>query len=134
MSWNPLRSFPSGELVVRGLMFGSLFRKKPAAQVELQPDGDVFPWPAGSTLKPLDRLTLALPAAMLDPDEPMALVITCDDDAEVAAPEGDDKIYVRLQPGMAITLTKNVQAIVLPWSEGETDPKRIEIVSTPAGP
>lgn len=110
-------------------MFGSLFRKKNSPQVAVQPVGEVFPWPAGSTLKPLDRLTLAVPSAMLGPDELMSSVINCDDDAEIAIPEGDDKIYIRMQPGMTICLTKSVQAIVLPWAEGETDPKRIEVVS-----
>lgn len=114
-----------------GKFFRNLFRSKSGQKIARQPVGDIFPWPKNTTLMPLERLTLAVPAEILEPDQPIGSCIICDDDVEIAIPEGDDKIYLRLQTGMKISLCKSVQAIVLPWAEGETNPKRIQIISSP---
>jgi len=69
-----------------------------------------------------------VPSAILEDDAEMASVISCDD-AGVAILEGEDMIYIRLQPGMTVSLRKSVQAVVLSWSDDEADLKRIEIVN-----
>jgi hypothetical protein len=99
--------------------------------ITTQPIGDVFNWPKNTILKALDPLTLALPVAMIGPNQPMAAVVECDDGAEITIPVDEDKFYIRLQAGMQASLRKSAQAIILPWIDGETEPKRIEIAATP---
>jgi hypothetical protein len=99
--------------------------------ITTQPVGDVFNWPKNTILTALDRLTLALPAAMIGPNEVMSTVVNCDDDAEITIPLDEDKIYIRLNAGMKVSLRKSAQAIILPWTDGEAEPKRIEITASP---
>ena len=112
-------------------MFGKFFQRKPTANVVHHPIGEVFPWPKNTVLRVLDPLILAIPAAVLEQDEVLSAVIHCDDNAEIAIPEEDDKIYIRMQPGMRVSLTKNVQAVVIACSEGDQTPKRIEVITPP---
>lgn len=88
--------------------------------------GEVFKWPKGTILKPLDRLVLALPKSMLDPEESIEDVMRCAEEPEISIPDMDDKIFVRLNSGVSIWLIKPTQAMVLPWDGDEADPKKLE--------
>ena len=99
--------------------------------ITTQPVGDVFNWPKNTILTALDRLTIALPTAMIGPNEVMSTVVNCDDDAEITIPLDEDKFYIRLDAGMKVSLRKSAQAIILPWTDGEAESKRIEITASP---
>jgi hypothetical protein len=81
--------------------------------VATQPPGEVFPWPRGTTLTSLDEAVLALPRAILGPEETIEAVIRGDDDMEINIPDKGELIYLRLRPGMAVTLSKSCQAVVV---------------------
>lgn len=113
-------------------MFRKLFgRSRRDSKIATQPVVEVFPWPKGVVLKPLDRLVFSLPVAMINEGETIGSVIDCDNNAGIAIPDGDDKIYLRVEPGVKVRLSKSVQAVVLGWSEDEVEPKRIEIIDAP---
>ena len=107
--------------------------QQPKRWIVTQRVGEVFLWPKYTILKPLDRLTLALPAAMLGPDETVSTIINCDDGAEITTPESEGKIYIRLDAGMAIWMRRSSQAMVLPWVDGESEAKRMEFSALPRG-
>jgi hypothetical protein len=54
--------------------------------------------------------------------------LDADGAVEIAIPDGDDKVYLRMQAGLKVRLSKSVQAMVLPWIDSETNPKRIEVL------
>ncbi len=102
-----------------------IFRsKKPKARIASQPPGEVFAWPVNTPVKALDEFVLALPLALLEPDEEIGSVIQSDDDVELCT--DDERIYLRLKPGMIISVTKSCQAFI---SSDDPTPRRIEIIS-----
>ena len=102
-----------------------IFRsKKPKPRITAQPPGEVFSCPANTQLKALDEFVLALPLALLEPDEEIGSVIQGDEDAEFCT--DDERIYLRLKPGMIISVTKSCQAFI---SSDDPTPRRIEILS-----
>jgi hypothetical protein len=109
-------------------MFG-WFKKRlepPAAAepVAHQPPGEVFPWPKGVVITAVDEVVLALPVALLEPDRPMAEFIFGPDDMGFSAPPGSEVCFLRLQPGMAVSLAKSVKAFV--WAE-DKQPRRVRV-------
>lgn len=86
--------------------------------------GKVFAWQKNTVLKPHDRLTLVIPARMLD-------ALNCDSSAEISAPENEDKIYVRLDVGVKAWMSESSQAYVLPWCDGEKAAKLIQLTLIP---
>ena len=113
-------------------MFAWLRKKTPstmtAEPVATQPPGEVFPWPRGTTLTSLDEAVLALPKAILGPEEPIGSVIQGDDDMGVNIPDQGEVLYLRLRPGMSVTLSKSCQAVVV--SE-DKKPRRFRISARP---
>lgn len=108
-------------------MFG-WFKKRPkppaaAGPVASQPPGEIFPWAKGVVLTAVDEVVLALPVALLEPDRPMAEFIFGPDDMEFSAPPGSEVCFLRLRPGMSVSLAKSVQAYV--WAE-DKEPRRIK--------
>src|SRR3954447_10073228 len=93
-----------------------------------QPAGEVFPWPRDTTLTALDEAVLALPKAILGPSEVIASVIRGDDDMQISIPEVGDRLFLRLQPGMSVSLSKSCQACVV---SDDGQPRRFR-VSGPA--
>ncbi len=89
------------------------FERDPAWRTAAQPPGEVFPFPKGTKLQALEEVVLAFPAAILEADQTFGSVIQSDDDAQFAMPEGDDRFYLRLEPGMSLTLTKSCQGVVV---------------------
>jgi hypothetical protein len=72
----------------------------------------------------VDEAVLPLPVALLDPDRPMAEFIFGPDDMEFSAPPGSEVCFLRLRPGMAVSLAKSVQAFV--WAD-DKQPRRLKV-------
>lgn len=109
-------------------MFAWLRKKASATTtadpVATQPPGKVFPWPRGTTLTSLDEAVLALPKAILGPDETIGSVIRGDDAMEINIPDQGETLYLRLGPGMSVTLSKSCQSMVV---SVDGRPKRFRI-------
>jgi hypothetical protein len=102
-------------------------RAKPPAAAEpvaFQPPGEVFPWPKGVVITAVDEVVLALPVALLAPDRPMGEFVFGPDDMEFSAPAGSEVCFLKLRPGMSVSLAKSVQAFV--WAE-DKQPRRLKV-------
>lgn len=112
-------------------MFGWFKRKsQPSSAGELiatQPHGEIFNWPKGAVLTAVDELVLALPTALFG-DLPMKESLFTPDDAEISVPPEGDTFFVRLMPGMSISLAKSVQSCVV--SE-DGKPRRMKVQRPP---
>ena len=110
-------------------MFG-LFKKKFTApakteeSVASQPPGEVFPWPQGTVLTALDEATIALPMAIFDNDQPIGSVVLGPTDMQISFPREGDVFWIRLQPGMSVSLAKSSQAIVV---ADDKQPRRFKL-------
>lgn len=90
----------------------------------IQYPGDVFLWPADITLTSLDECVLALPAVILNEDDPIGDMIVGDDDMGFSMPQGDENIYLRLEPDMSVTIRRSCQALIC----GDDDkPRRFKV-------
>ena len=96
--------------------------------IATQPHGEIFPWPKGAVLTAVDELVLALPIALFG-DRPMAESLFAPDDVQMNIPPEGDTFFVRLMPGMSISLAKSVQSYVV--SE-DGKPRRIQVQRAPA--
>jgi hypothetical protein len=94
----------------------------------VQPPDSVFPLLKGVVLKSLDEVTLALPIAVLYPDEVIGSVIQCDDDVLINIAEKDERVYLHFKPGMKMSITKSCQAQVLSQNK---QPRRFEVLFIP---
>jgi hypothetical protein len=114
-------------------VFGWLKRKPRTATTDeliaTQPHGEVFPWPKGAVLTAVDELVLALPTALFDKDRPMGEFVFGPADMQMNIPPEGDTFFVRLTPGMSITLAKSVQSYVV--SEDQK-PRRLKVQRPPA--
>lgn len=111
-------------------MFGWLRkRREPPADepIACQPPNEVFPWPKGVVLTAVDEVTIAVPAAMFDPGQPIGRFVFGPDDMEFGSPAGSDVVLIRLRPGMSVSLAKSVQAYVV---ADDGRPRRLK----PSGP
>jgi len=82
-------------------------------QIAAQSTGDIFAWPANTTLTSLDECVLALPDSILDRGTPIGDIIAGDDEMGINIPDGDDKIYIRLLPNMSVTVRRSCQALIV---------------------
>jgi hypothetical protein len=86
---------------------------KTGEAIASQPPGEVFPWPKGTVLTALDEVTIALPTAIFGKDEKIGSVLHCPVDTEISIPKQGDTFYIRLHPGISVSLTKSCQACVV---------------------
>lgn len=98
--------------------------KADADQIATHSPGDVFEWPANTTLTALDECVIAMPAAILDPETPIGRIIEGDDDMGFNMPEGDDKVYLQLMPNMSVTIRKSCQAMIV---ADDANPRRFRV-------
>jgi hypothetical protein len=110
-------------------MFGFLKRKSPAPAktseaIAHQPPGEIFPWPQGTILTALDELVIALPMVIFGKDEQIGSVLLCSPNMQIHIPQEGDTFLIRLQPGMAVSLTKSCQARVV---ADDGKPRRLKI-------
>jgi hypothetical protein len=113
-------------------VFGWLRRKatfdENGEAVVAQPPNAIFPWPKGAVLTAVDEVTLALPTALFDADRPMSDFLFGPDDLEMNAPPGSDTFFVRLKPGMSVSLAKSVQSRVV---SDDKKPRRMRVKRPP---
>jgi hypothetical protein len=110
----------------------------PAPRVASQPAGEVFPSPKGWRLTAVDEVVLLVPAQILSDDEPIGSVIRCDDGVKLRLPtvpldSPDARIFVWLQPGQSVWLTKSCQAMVVPNDEQDKAVRRLRVSQVPEG-
>ncbi len=113
-------------------MFGWGKRKPKTNDSDLiaaQPPGEMFPWPKGAVLTAIDDLVLALPMDLFDKDRPMAEFVFGPEDMQMNIPPNGDTFFIRLMPGMSVSLAKSVQSRVV--AEDAT-PRRIKVTRPPA--
>ena len=106
----------------------SFFGKRSRTAICVQPPNSVFPLLKGVVLKSLDEVILALPIAILYPDEVISSVIQSDDDVLINIAEKEERVYLRLKPGMKMSVTKSCQAHVLAENQ---KPKRFQVLFIP---
>ncbi len=99
----------------------------PEGEVALQPHGQPFPWVRGAKLTALEPVTIAIPAAAISQEEKIGSVVFGDADMEIRLPasSNDTLIYLRLNAGSSVSLSKSVQGVVL--AEDKL-PKRIRVL------
>jgi hypothetical protein len=90
-----------------------LYPSSPDDAIAHQPPGDIFPWPKGIVLTAVDDVTIALPKAIFENDAPIGDALVADDDALISIPAEGDRFYIRLQPGVSVSVRKSCQAFVV---------------------
>jgi hypothetical protein len=107
-----------------------LSRTASAGPIASQPPGEPFPWPRGTTLTALDETLLALPRAILGPSEVIGSVIRGDDAMQINIPEEGDLLFLRLRPGMSVSLSRSCQACVV---SDDGQPSRFQVSRSATG-
>jgi len=95
----------------------------------VQPPRKVFPWPKGAVLTAEEEVVLALPVALLDPDRPMGEFVFGSDDMELNVPPEGEVFFIRLRPGMSVSLAKSCDAFVV---ADDDKPRRLNARRPPA--
>ena len=118
-------------------MFDWLFKKRSTepkiSEIAIQLPGRVFPWPKGVNLLAIDEIILAIPAAILHDDEQIGSVIFGHNEMEIKLPQVPANtpgacIYLRLRPGMSVSLTKSCDAMIV---ADDNTPRRLKVVEPP---
>lgn len=108
-------------------MFGWFKRKpqrvKAGELFATQPHGEIFAWPKGAVITAVDEVVIGLPTALLDKTRPLGELVFVPDDANVNIPPEGATFFVRLMPGMSISLAKSVQAYV---TSEDRKPRRVK--------
>lgn len=79
--------------------------------------GEPFPLPKGVVLRPLADVVLAFPSAVFGPEDTIASIVNCDDEATISLPDNDDKFYIRLKAGMLIAMSKSCEGMVVSFDD-----------------
>lgn len=116
-----------------GTVFGWLRRKQqqstddgiPATHPPMKP----FPWPKGAIITAVDELVLALPVALLEKDRPMSEFVFGPDDMQMNIPREGDSFFVRLTPGMSLSLAKSCECYIV---ADDTNLRRLKVRRPPA--
>jgi hypothetical protein len=81
----------------------------PATHPPMKP----FPWPKGWVITAVDELVLALPVALFDKDRPMSEFVFGPDDMQMNIPPESDTFFIRLMPGMSLSLAKSCECYIV---------------------
>jgi hypothetical protein len=84
-----------------------------AERIALQPPGVIFPWPKEVVLTAIDETVFALPQAIFEDDRPIGEFVFGPADMEINIPLEGDTFFVRVQPGMSVSLSKSCQSYVV---------------------
>ena len=117
-----------GRRLTRGAcMFGWLKRKlnrTPDEPICIAVPKELFPWPKGGVLTAVDEVVIALPIALFDKERPMGEFVFGPQDMELNIPPNGDRFFIRLKPGMSVSLAKSCQAYV---EADDTVPRRMKV-------
>ncbi len=105
--------YPSEEVAVFGW-----FKRKPQqatddATAATHPPMKPFPWPKGAVITAVDELVLALPVALFDKDRPMSEFVFGPQDMQMNMPPDSDTFFIRLMPGMSLSLAKSCECYIV---------------------
>ena len=102
---------------------------KSAEHIALQPHGQIFPWPRGAVITAVDEIVvLEIPMELFGKDKKIGDCLFGSSDIEMNSPPGVDRFFIRLKPGMFVSLAVSVQAMVI--SE-DGKPRRIKMTLPP---
>lgn len=98
-------------------MFGWFKRKRQQSSggdgvLATQPPMKVFPWTKGAVITAVEELVLALPVALFDKDRPMSAFVFGPDDMQISIPPEGEMFFIRLMPGMSVSLAKSCQSYI----------------------
>jgi hypothetical protein len=115
------------------VVFGWLKRKQQQATDDAiaatHPQMKPFPWPKGAVITAVDELVLALPVALFDKDRPMSEFVFGPDDMQMNMPPDSDTFFVRLLPGMSVSLAKSCECYIV---ADDKNPRRLKVKRPPA--
>ena len=97
-------------------MFDWVKRKRASlngALVTAQRPGEVFELTQRTALTAVDEVVIALPTALLNGDGPMSSFMSGPDDMQISIPPEGDTFFIRLRPGMTVSLAKSVRSYVV---------------------
>jgi len=92
----------------------------PATHPPLKP----FPWPKGAVITAVDELVLALPVALFDKERPMSEFVFGPDDMQIIVPPQSDTLFIRLMPGMSLSLAKSCECYIVAEDQ---NPRRLKV-------
>ena len=96
-----------------------------------QPHGEEFPWPKGATVTAVDEVILELPLGLFGDDLTIGEGLRGPDDMEINIPVDGQSCFLRLKPGMSVSLAKAVISRVVSEDKG---PRRIKMKLPPNYP
>ncbi len=111
-------------------MFAWLKRwvKKPSPDTDgiacIATPGEIFPWPKGGVITAVEELVIALPLALFDKDRPMGEYVFGPNDMQINIPPDGDKFFIRMLPGMSVSLAKSCDAYVV---ADDKSPRRMKV-------
>jgi hypothetical protein len=91
---------------------------------------EIFPWPRDGIITAVDEVVIALPLALFDKDRPIGEFIFGPKDMELNIPPNGDKFFIRLKPGMSVSLAKSCEAYVV---ADDDVPRRVKVRLPPNG-
>ena len=100
-------------------VFGWLRRKKterPAGDggvVATQAAMEAFGWPKGAVITAVEETVLALPVGLFDDDRPIGEFLFGPEDMELNVPPEGEMFFVRLKPGMSVSLAKSCECYIV---------------------
>lgn len=95
-----------------------------SGEIATQPSGEVFPFPNTVKLMAIDELVISLPIQLIGNGK-IGDAVICDGNAEICIPKTGEVFFVKLKPGMLISVGKSCQAAVI--SE-DNSAKRIRLI------
>jgi hypothetical protein len=95
-----------------------------ASTIGTQVPGELFVFANTATLRAVDPIVIALPKLLLG-DSPIAASVHVDNDAEISIPADGSLFFVRLKPGMQISLKTSCQAMLV---SDDKAPKQIAVI------
>jgi hypothetical protein len=114
-------------------VFGWLKRKRRQSNDDgisaTHPPMKPFPWPKGAVITAVDEMVLALPVALFDKDRPMSEFIFGPNDIQMNMPPESDTFFIRLMPGMSVSLAKSCECYIV---AEDHDLRRLKVMRPPA--
>ncbi len=90
--------------------------------------GQTLKWPQGASLEAIEEITIAMPKELFGKSESIGSVVETDDEAELMVYEKEPNlVYVRLKPGMFMTVHKSTHFIVARSKPSDQRPRKAKL-------
>ena len=113
--------------MIRKLFKRNLATPKEGEMLVSQRPGEIFPWPLGMELTAVDSLVLALPKKLLEEGRALNKSVFGPDGMHIDIPPIGDTFFVRLAPGMVVSLARSCEAYLV---AEDKKPRRIKVTRT----